>query len=317
MNALLVGCGRHALENIIPALNQTATIETLFLLDPCDLAVSTARAAARMKTARLANIRAASGRCDLVLVAVSPMVNHDVLSECSNDGVAVFVEKPPAISSRDWEQTLEQAAAHEIYVGLNYRFAPAIRVFREATDPSLYPYITIRYFSRHPFGPENGLPPMRAWVLGNLIHVCSLLLDWLGPPLRVCGFSSENPRGPVFLSVVFEYSGGRIVSLCAGNVTPRFDFSIVAHGVDGKTTSMRGCELVTERSRDKSSVANCDGETVLFRSDAAKFIRRGFLGQFSALCGSEADRRLVATAVHGLESLKLCEQILDACQRVD
>jgi predicted dehydrogenase len=59
------------------------------------------------------------GQCDLVIVAVSPNVNRTVLHECRSRAVPVFVEKPPAVSSRDWEDVLEIAGAQEVYVGLN------------------------------------------------------------------------------------------------------------------------------------------------------------------------------------------------------
>jgi hypothetical protein len=190
-----------------------------------------------------------------------------------------------------------------------------VQVFREAADPRRFPYIDIRYFSRHPFGPENGLPPLRAWVIGNLIHICSLLHSWYGRALEIRGCCTDDTRSEVYLSVALVYAGERIVSLSGGNVTPRFEISMVGHSVDGEAVTMLGCETVRHVTRDGSDPANRVIERVLFRSDAAKTVNLGYLGQFAALCGSATDRSHIATADNGLESLRLCEQILDSCQR--
>jgi predicted dehydrogenase len=315
MNALLVGCGRHAVKNIIPALNETGAIETLHLYDTSDLAVGNALVVARMPTKRVADFRLALDRCDLVIVAVSPSMNRIVLQECRGRTVPVLVEKPPAVSSREWKRVLEMASVNEVYVGLNYRFSPAVQAFRDAADPGRFPYIDIRYFSRHPFGPENGLPPLRAWVIGNLIHICSLIHYWYGQPLEIRGSCTDDTRSEVYLCAALIYAGGRIVSLSAGNVTPRFDISMVGRSVDGEVVTMLGCETVTITSRDNGDRADCVGERLLFRGNAATFISRGYLCQFAALSGSTTDRHQVATAEDGLEALCLCERILDACHR--
>lgn len=315
MIVLLIGCGRHAINNIIPALNKTGIVKLLYVCDPLDSAANNAISISRQHTIRVTDFRSVLNRCDRVIVAVSPSVNRSVIQACRDLAVPVLVEKPPAISSLDWQRTLDKNPHSEIYVGLNYRFSPALRAFRVLADPGRLPYTDIRYFSRRPFGAENGLSPLRTWVIGNLIHICATIIEMFQYPLEIRGYCSEESQNQVFLCVALLHSEGRIVNLSAGNITPQFDISIVGHSMSGETIAMNGCKTVKKITCKSADPMQGVTETLLYHSDAAPYVARGHFDEFVSLCGNAKTRSQIASAKDGLDALRLCEQILDACLR--
>ncbi|MBR7827894.1 Gfo/Idh/MocA family oxidoreductase [Actinospica sp. MGRD01-02] len=76
------------------------------------------------------------GRCDAVFVLTPDYLHTEPVLHFLNTGVAVFVEKPMAISLEDCDAMLAAAktTGTRLYVGHNLRHLPVLRKMRELID---------------------------------------------------------------------------------------------------------------------------------------------------------------------------------------
>ena len=96
---LLVGCGEHSLENLIPSLASIPNAQVVAVCDPEPMAQAAAArwfpSAAKhgeYSAALLLNATA-------VVVAATPQVHERVARDCIAAGKPIFLEKPPTITT--------------------------------------------------------------------------------------------------------------------------------------------------------------------------------------------------------------------------
>ncbi|MDP6449871.1 MAG: Gfo/Idh/MocA family oxidoreductase [Lentisphaeria bacterium] len=175
---------------------------------------------------------------DAVYIIMSPDALEEPVTRCLEQGLSVFVEKPPGLSSsqlRRWQELAAQNGGKTM-VGFNRRFAPLIREARrivEAEGP-----ITLavaQYFKNFaaaaecPYNPEIA----HSILLYDTIHSVDLL-RWLGGEVSTVQSAVDRVIHDYQNSfhALIEFSRAQGVLLCnfaAGGRVERFE--IHGHGI--------------------------------------------------------------------------------------
>jgi predicted dehydrogenase len=224
VRAGFIGCGSHSFRNIYPVF-QFVPVK---LMAVCDLSVEKARAFAAQFGAPKAysDYREMIAREDLEAVFI--VTGYDrrgrptypsLTIDCLKAGLHVWIEKPPASSSKEIEAM--QAASEEsgkwVLVGLKKIFAPANRKARQLMHQEDFGtplQVLLRYpqylprpeeFSEYEQGKSNRV----AGFLDHLCHPTSLLVELMGMPDTL--FYERGSKGSGV--AVFRFANGRIASL--------------------------------------------------------------------------------------------------------
>ena len=184
----IVGCGAVVENYHLPAL---ITRERIALEAVVDSSVERARAVAEKPGARaLTDYRELVGMVDAALVAVPNDLHAAVTSDLLRAGVHVLVEKPLAPTVRECDLILaaEADSGSVLAVGLDFRFAPAIRLVKEMLDAEVLG--SVRELDlRH--GTDNRWPLQSGYLfdrdragggvlLDHGAHLLDHVLWWLG-----------------------------------------------------------------------------------------------------------------------------------------
>jgi predicted dehydrogenase len=224
----LVGCGKHMKNTLVRYLRQ---------LDECDVEVCVdIDEAAAQTVQRLSRAHRCATRIeeidvrviDAAIIALPPAAAYQVTSYLIKQGVACFVEKPPASTSEEIETLVELAREREVHVqvGFNFRFAEAlVALHAHIVDGIKDPCIaTIEFRSEHPSGPEWGRDdPIAAWLYHNGVHALDLLLWLVGDVQRVDAYIARMLAERFTLVTLMEHSNHSISTLRMGTLTDRFD----------------------------------------------------------------------------------------------
>ena len=128
-----VGCGKHATENLYPALKYAY----MDLVSVCAKHLENARRQALFFGARSAyddyKEMLSKEKIDALIVCVNPALHYEIAVEALQKGVRVFVEKPPAPGIKEARDMLELSKKSDkfLMVGFNKRFGP---VYKEAKN---------------------------------------------------------------------------------------------------------------------------------------------------------------------------------------
>lgn len=284
---LLVGCGRHAFETIGPVLVELNLSPSVV----CDISEARARsfAAAFCPRAQIETDwqEPLNAGVERIIAAVSAEVHSQIASAALTRGNLVLVEKPLAVDTSAAEDILRQSVASQgaVFVGFNYRFAPAIRVFRDALSQlDEIRYIDVKFFSRNPSVVEN---PFRnitdSWLYGNGIHVLDLIL-FLGVKVQAVNavrvFASE---GLIAINALMLLQSGAMLSFSGGNLTPTFELSIEVRDVSGRILRLMDLSRVIWTLGGRNDSAERRRFEVLWGPDASSWKahhQRGHFEQF-------------------------------------
>lgn len=135
-----VGCGKHATENLYPALRYasmdlvTVCAEHLENAERCALSFGAESAYDDYRE------MLDKERIDALIVCVNPKLHYEISQEALKRGMPVFVEKPPALSSKEANEMLELSnkADKFLMVGFNKRFAPVYKEAKRIIDSDAF-----------------------------------------------------------------------------------------------------------------------------------------------------------------------------------
>lgn len=121
-----VGCGVHARQSLYPCL-QYLPFE---LVATCAKHLENAQRTAKLFGAERAyddyRQMLAKEKLEAVLISIGPKLHYEIALKAMEKGLHVFVEKPPAESSKQTSKMLKlsQKTGRHLMVGFNRRFAP-------------------------------------------------------------------------------------------------------------------------------------------------------------------------------------------------
>jgi predicted dehydrogenase len=288
----IVGCGGHAMENLIPVLQAQADVDCIWTADP---ALDAARAAA----ARFLGCTPfqswqegwRAGRPDAVVVAATPQVHLTVARTALEGGVAVFVEKPLAVS-REEAVLLAQCAATTglaTMVGHNLRHTEAAREFHRIVADEAFGQalaMEMRYFASKPRGDRWGLRnPVRSFLLSHATHALDFMIQLMGPVGRVEAARAATCRDTITVSAQLGFGEGRMGNLLTTTAAPHFDFRASVIGSNDQIARIEG-------TREVSLVGAASDRKRWSRLWVDRTLNTGY-----ASAGYEAELALFLTAV--------------------
>ncbi|WP_328332165.1 MULTISPECIES: Gfo/Idh/MocA family oxidoreductase [unclassified Streptomyces] len=236
----LIGPGKHAQENLLPALSGLAGAR---LAAVAARSLEAAASAARRWNAAGCTDDwrelAAHGEVDALIVAASPALHAEVVDHALAHGVSVFVEKPPAPDTEALEKLIvseRNAPAGTIaFVGFNFPYGNSYRALREAVGRhGCLRAVDVRMVSSKPTSPVWGCATVVQSLLQGLgTHVVDMALRELGPPDGVSAHRTVIDDRRCAIRILLSYSDGRTAALLIGNFSNRLEYR---------------CEFVTDES---------------------------------------------------------------------
>ena len=219
-----IGCGVHSTENLYPCLRYLA--DRVELVATCDLREELARRNARYFgfLRWYTDYREMLGReeLDAVFVVGPPQMHYEIGLECLENGLHVFVEKPPALSSRMAWKMVEAAreSGRYLMVGFMKRFAIGYRLAREVVERGEFGRVThiLTKFVNGPYSAIWGLePPARAYLVGQAIHHFDLARYLVGEVERVYAELYELDGERFTYAVTLRFENGATGTLNLGS----------------------------------------------------------------------------------------------------
>jgi phthalate 4,5-cis-dihydrodiol dehydrogenase len=249
----LVGCGNHSTEIIIPALSSMHDVHCLWVSDP-NLSAAQRSSRSLGKCAFFSDW--AEGfkfkKPDAVLGIATPQEHFAVASHALDQGIPVFVEKPPTTDIAGIRRLAEIAQRLNVptMVGHNLRHSEAALNMRASlsklhTDAFA---VHVKYLASKPRGDRWELgSQLQAFCLSHLIHAIDyffFITDNRAMSVE-CALLSEQAEG-ISLSVLLRLSNGGVGSILASNLSPHFDFSADVLGgeqIHIRQSGMRSIEI--------------------------------------------------------------------------
>jgi predicted dehydrogenase len=288
----IVGCGGHAMENLIPVLQAQADVECIWTADP-------ALDAARTAAARFVECKPfqswqegwQAGRPDAVVVAATPQVHQAVARAALESGVAVFAEKPLAVSREEAVLLARLARDTELptMVGHNLRHTEATReLYRIVADEAFGQALAIemRYFASKPRGDRWGLRNVvRSFLLSHVTHALDFMIHFMGPVGQVEAARAATCRDTITVSAQLSFGEGRMGNLLTTTAAPHFDFSASVVGSNNRIARIEG-------TREVSLVGTCSDRKRWGQNWIDRTLNSGY-----ASAGYETELALFLTAV--------------------
>jgi predicted dehydrogenase len=227
LKSVAIGCGSHAMRNVLPAL----AFAPVDLAAVCDLDAGRAEAAARMfgaeRTYTNHQEMLERERPEAAFVVLNyddegkpryPKVVADVLAA----GAHVWIEKPPAASVEEIEgmALASEKAGRNVGVGFKKMFAPANRKAREIVGRPEFGKthtITARYPQPLPPHEERADDRRMVGFLDHVVHPFSVL-RLLGGPISGIRVEREPRSGASFTTVRFAGGALGCLHLTAGGL---------------------------------------------------------------------------------------------------
>jgi phthalate 4,5-cis-dihydrodiol dehydrogenase len=227
-----VGCGEQATNNLLPALKGVPHVQIAAVCD-----IDSGRLD---QTVRRFGINAGyrdyrdlikTEAVDALVLAGPPQMHVEIADHGLRNGIPVFVEKPPAVTTAELERLAELADKRGVVTGIghNLRFARPYLVFCElarSEDFGNPKSIHIRFLGNKPKERMWGLDSVvRSFLLAQGIHPVDLTLQWLGTDYDLSVTARAARDGGVLLHC-FLQSGALTGIIVMGSMAPSFIFDV-------------------------------------------------------------------------------------------
>ena len=248
---LLVGCGEHSLENLIPSLASIPNAQVVAVCDPEPMAQAAAArwfpSAAKHGEYSAALLLDATA----VVAAATPQVHERVARDCVVAGKPIFLEKPPTITTAALSELAVEAERKAIVtcVGHNLRHSDAALqmqniVFGHGFGKPIA--MEMRYMASKPRGVRWGLDsPLRSFLLSHANHAIDLMIYQMGAiDQTVAARAWPDVGGGVAIAAQFVFKSGAIGNLLASSYAPHFTVSASILSDAGIYVEMNGLSEV-------------------------------------------------------------------------
>lgn len=223
----LVGLGEHGSSILLPALR---TIPAARVIAICD------RDESRLEKPHVRGFQIPSYTSfdgmledcalDGVILAGPPQMHEALSKKAIQNGVGVFVEKPPSVTG----QTLMELAAFatkrrvQTGVGLNFRFAEPVRLIKNYIEKRRLNIISvsIKHTSSKPRVGLWGLDRVKSFLLAQVIHPLDTLIFFGGhaSDIRVNSYIADSD---FTMSINMMFDSGAMGHLITGSDSPKFE----------------------------------------------------------------------------------------------
>ncbi len=249
----VIGCGDHAVENLLPSLWALASVEVVAV---CDDDWSAAKLVANRfpRAKAFAGFRdlLADGSVDAIVSAAPPQVHRAAAFEALQRGIHVFVEKPPTVTTAELDDLASLAERYRLVTGVghNLRHATASRQLQaRIKEPSFGRPICMdmRYFASKPLGDRWGLDSvLRSFLLSHANHALDLMVFQMGTASSVTATATVGPRDGIALAAQIKFRSGAIGNLLATTCAPYFSLSVTVVGDRSTIVHMDGLRGISE-----------------------------------------------------------------------
>lgn len=234
LKVAVIGIGEQSWDNILPSLAQIPTVSTVAV---CDIEKNKADLAAKKYGAKAYydyHAMIANEKLDAIIVASYPDVHYKVAKLALNEGIALFVEKPPTFTLEELEEIISLNKFNVTTgVGLNFNYAEAVNIvdkLSEKKDFGKIKYISISHYGNKPRAPLWGLTStVKSFLLAQAIHPIGFLTKY-GENLLSCDIKTLNVEGNLFVNGSFVLQNSEkeqmIANLTTGNMSPYFMWRI-------------------------------------------------------------------------------------------
>lgn len=284
-NALIVGCGNHMFEHILPVLVSHESIRPKWCFDK-DLDKSN-------HVSKIFNITSLGANCnsispDLIISAVRPSNSRDVLEIANRFRCPVFLEKPGGLNVEHIEEleSFSNNLALDVWFGFNYRFSNVAKILKAAISEQSLISAEYEFFSRRPTEIENGeLNLFECWLRGNAVHLFDFICMLHGSDISIESNSISIDDSSFIMTANFKDRNGCSIKVRLGNTTKKFHFTSSLLSGNGARVTTSGFDNVTWEHDGQSKE--------LYKSSTFNKIRTkdGFYDQFTEMCKSDGYSR--------------------------
>lgn len=224
---MLVGCGRHMQGYLVPYLLRLTGYSIEVCVDQEATAAKTVQTMSHARTWATNVEDVDPGSIDAAIVALPPQAAYETTKYLIHQGIACFVEKPPADSTEHIGELWRLASSKQVYVqiGFNYRAAEALIALRRATSGSLAQpcTATLEFRSKHPSGPEWGVEdPVAAWLYHTGVHALDLIRWLVGDVKSVDAQVIQVSKDKFNAVLLLRHSNDSVSTLKVGNLIDKF-----------------------------------------------------------------------------------------------
>lgn len=320
-----IGAGRHAKANIYPSLQLLGTQIASVCANHLESAQSIAKKYHVPRAYNDYRQMLEKENLDAVFVVLPEALHPEVVNDCLNAGVHVFVEKPLGLSAQEAASvaaTSEKTGKH-VMVGFMKRYAPAyVEAKKVMQDKMQFGEILSMTgkFAARPFGNEE------FYLKNATIHFIDLIRFFFGDIKDVTGYSNSQ-NGCIDVAFSFASESGQVGNmLFAGTPSwSRHSEDITITGSYGfvKVEEMRKVtyhfaqqdykppaprwQLVDEEDRIITSIdtSSSGGWKDLYLN--------GYVGEVEHFLKSIANGEApTPSAADNIKTMKFCENILNA-----
>ena len=204
----IVGIGSHCYRNLLPALHYLPVRLAAFCDTNAELLKKTTPEFPGVALYTNTREMYAQEKLDAVFLCVGPKQHPSLTIEALDDGLHVWMEKPPALRVADVDRMLTHRKDRVVVVGFKKAFMPATDKVLEiiASEPyrQIYSLLAVYPMTIPGNGAEvlaNGTVPN--W-LANGCHPISLMVALCGTPRAVTTLTSPHGAG----TCVIEFQNG-------------------------------------------------------------------------------------------------------------
>jgi predicted dehydrogenase len=251
---LVVGCGEHARDTLVPALVSLGRARLVGVCDTDEVRAHTlAHRFAVVHVGRDLHRMIDELRPDAVVMAGPPVMHIEGGLHALEAGCHLLVEKPPAPGT-DGLQKLAAAAADTGVTGMvghNLRHTAAWRRMHERVPAQGIASMVVTYHASGPIGGRWDLPPLQAFLLTHAVHVLDLFNAALGPPASTSHHIVDAGSGRYVLTSQWMTSSGVVGTAIISTCAPRLDWQVRIATSDGTLadiTSPREVEIQGPRT---------------------------------------------------------------------
>lgn len=220
-----IGCGTHSTNSLQP---NVAVVDEIDYVASCDLDQARAQKAARRfgavnhYTDYKEMLRKEA--LDAVAIVGPPTMHHKVGLDCLNEGVHIFIEKPPALTSQGVKE-LAEAAKRNSKMGMvatMWRHQQAHVLMKQIMSAPEFGkpfHFEARFLAPDPVKPIWGYETVeKSYLMGQGVHLIDCARFLMGEVAQVQCLSSAAAEGAVALSIVARFANGAtgLIGLASG-----------------------------------------------------------------------------------------------------
>jgi predicted dehydrogenase len=259
-DVILIGCGEHSLEVLIPSLAAIPSVNVITLcdIDPGNLKKAQVWFPSAQQISKDKYSSDDLSGHSAVVVAGPPQLHEEISELAIPLKIPIFVEKPPTLYSDGLEKLAAMAIENQVVtcVGHNLRHSDAAHEFQRTIrhkDFGKPVAMEMRYMASKPRGTRWGLTsPLRSFLLSHANHAIDLMIYQMGKIKHtVAARVWPDVNGGVAITVQFIFESGAVGNLLASSYAPYFQVNTSVLSDKGCVAEMNGLrEVVTTGEKD-------------------------------------------------------------------